>query len=196
MSLLDLAGVSTRRELLAGTEWPRLTERFGRLLRRSTRTPGGLLVVGTPDNEPWHVAAHLDEESRLAGIPELLPTLVRYNAPPNAPKHLAFDLRRLELAQRGESVLVVAPDEAPEPLLERLTDARRQGATVLAVDQGDRELEAVAHDTLIVPSGDLTTVSFDSVTHLLTAATVTTERRGLRDQVGRLLDRVTGSPIE
>ena len=39
------------------------------------------------------------------------------------------------------------------PLLERVSDARRVGATILALDAGDPELDALAHETLTVPGG-------------------------------------------
>ena len=93
--------VAALRELLAPTGWVERAATFARALRTSTRTPGGLLVVGTPQEEPWHLTAHLDEESRLGGIPELAPTLVRWSAPPGAPLHLSVTLQRLEAARRG-----------------------------------------------------------------------------------------------
>ena len=49
-------------------------------------------------------------------------------------------LARLEEARRGESLLVVSPQAAPDRLLERVSDARRSGATILALDRGDRQL--------------------------------------------------------
>lgn len=192
---MDLSAVSALRELLASTEWPRLTERFGQGIRRATRRPGGLLVVGTPDFEPWHVTAHLDEEAGLAGAPELVPTLVRYAPPPDAPVHLAVPLDRLQETGRGEAVLVVAPDDSPDALLERLSDAKKHGATLLAVDSGDRQLHDLVHDELVVPQGGPQAVTFDTVTHLVTAATVATDSGGVRTRIGRLLDRLTG-PID
>ena len=129
---------------------------FGRAVRSSTRSAGGLLVVGTPGFEPWHLTAHLDEESRLAGIPSLMPTLVRWSPPPDAPPHLRVGLSRLEAARRGETLFVVSSETAPVPLLERVSDARRVGATILALDTGDPELDAMAHETLVVPApGDV-----------------------------------------
>ena len=125
---------------------------FGRAVRVSTRSAGGLLVVGTPGFEPWHLTAHLDEESRLAGIPSLMPTLVRWSPPPDAPPHLRVGLSRLEAARRGETLFVVSSETAPVPLLERVSDARRVGATILALDTGDPELDALAHETLVVPA--------------------------------------------
>jgi hypothetical protein len=125
---------------------------FGRAVRVSTRSAGGLLVVGTPGFEPWHLTAHLDEESRLAGIPTLMPTLVRWSPPPDAPPHLRVGLSRLEAARRGETLFVVSSETAPVPLLERVSDARRVGATILTLDAGDPELDALAHETLAVPA--------------------------------------------
>jgi len=123
------------------------------------------MVIGTPAEEPWHLTAHLDEESRLAGIPELMPTLVRWNPPPEAPAHLRIGLARLEAARRGETLFVVTPETAPVPLLERVSDARRVGATIFALDQGDPELDALAHEALTVQN-----VSFGAAQHLISAA--------------------------
>ena len=148
---MDADQVATLRTLLASTGWLERVRVFGRALRTSTRSAGGLLIVGTPTSEPWHLTAHLDEESRLAGIPELMPTLVRWSPPPDAPPHLRVGLARLEAAQRGETLFVVAEEAAPVPLLERVDDARRVGATILALDSGDSELDALAHETLLVP---------------------------------------------
>ena len=158
--------MATLRELLASTGWIERTRAFARGLRKATRTPGGLLLVGTPDDEPWHLAAHLDEESRLAAIPELTPTLVRWRVPSHGPAHLRVGLERLEAAQRGETLFVVAEDSAPVPLLERVNDARRVGATILALDGGDPELDALAHEALAVPES----LSFDAGQHLVSAA--------------------------
>jgi len=185
--------VAALRELLAPTGWVERAATFARALRTSTRTPGGLLVVGTPQEEPWHLTAHLDEESRLGGIPELAPTLVRWSAPPGAPLHLSVTLQRLEAARRGESLLVVSPDTAPDPLLERVNDARHSGAVILALDRGDPQLEDLAHEALVV--GPTTApMSFDAAQHLVSsAAGAGPEReRGIRPWLARLLDTVSG----
>jgi hypothetical protein len=152
-------------------------------------------VVGTPTYEPWHVTAHLDDEARLAGIPELAPTLVRWAPPAGAPPHLAVGLARLEAAQRGETLFVVAEESAPVPLLERVDDARRVGATILALDEGDPELDALAHEALAVPES----LSFDAGQHLVSAAAGerdpgagVTRRQSLRERLARLLDTVSG----
>ncbi len=189
------------REALATTGWVEASRRFASSLRRSTKEPGGLLLVGPPHAEPWHLAAHLDDEARYAGIPELSPTLVRWRPPAGAPPHLAVSLKRIEAARRGETVFVVTADEAPAPLLERVCDARRLGATVLALDGGDRELESLAHEVLsvpelfspppqppagiagpqvpLVPAAHLVPpVSFDLAQHLVTAAVGELRGRG------------------
>jgi hypothetical protein len=130
-----------------------------------------LLLVGTPAEEPWHLTAHLDEESRLSGIPEMMPTLVRWQVPDGAPPHLRVGLERLRAARRGETVFVVTPSTAPVPLLERVSDARKVGATIFALDQGDPELERLAHEALsIAPGPGVPGVSFGAAQHLISAA--------------------------
>ncbi len=168
---------------------------FARALRTSTKARGGLLLVGTPEEEPWHLAAHLDDESRLSGIAELAPTLVRWNVPAGAPPHLRIGLERLEAARHGETLFVVTPETAPSPLLQRVSDARRVGATILALNQGDRELDGLAHETLTVPPGTASPVSFTVAQHLVSAAAgerVPHPRRGMRQRLAHLLDVVSG----
>jgi len=207
---MDADQVATLRTLLASTRWLERVRVFGRALRSSTRTAGGLLVVGTPASEPWHLTAHLDEESRLAGIPELMPTLVRWSPPADAPPHLRVGLSRLEAARRGETLFVVSEETAPVPLLERVNDARHVGATILALDSGDPELDALAHESLAVSAGDADwprragLITFDAAQHLVSAAAADREgagsrttggtrgKRGLRDRLARLLDTVSG----
>jgi hypothetical protein len=184
--------VAALRVLLAPTGWLDRAAEFARALRGSARSPGGLLLVGTPEHEPWHFAAHLDDESRLAGLPGLAPTLVRWNPPPGAPAHLSVSLARLRDAGRGDSLVVVSPQAAPDGLLERVSDARKGGATILALERGDRRLAGVAHEALTVaPSAPLT---FDAVQHLVSAAAGerTEQPRRLRARLARLLDTVSG----
>ena len=142
-----------------------------------------------------------DRRGAFSGVPELAPTLVRWHVPAGAPPHLSVTLERLEAARRGETVLVVAEEAAPESLLERAWDARRLGATVLALDGGDAELQGVAHESLTVVTNDLVVpeISFDTVQHLVSAAAGETRsgggrrgRRGFRDRLGQLLDIVSG----
>jgi hypothetical protein len=79
-----------------------------------------------------------------------MPTLVRWRVPAGAPAHLRVGLERLEAARRGETLFVVTPTTAPVPLLERVSDARRVGATIFALDQGDPELDALAHEAMTI----------------------------------------------
>ena len=184
--------VAALRMLLASTGWLDRAAEFVRMLRGSVRAPGGLLLVGTLEHEPWHFAAHLDDESRLAALPELAPTLVRWNLPPGARAHLSVGLARLGDAGRGDSLVVVSPQAAPDGLLERVCDARKGGATILALDRGDARLADVAHEALtITPAAPLT---FDAAQHLVSAAAgerIAGPRR-LRARLARLLDTVSG----
>ncbi len=195
MGVMDASQVAALREMLSTTGWPERTRGFARALRTSAKIPGGLLLVGPPDDEPWHLAAHLDDESRLNALPEISPTLVRWDPPPGAPPHLRVGLDRLEAARRGESLLVVSEEGSPAPLLERVDDARRTGATIFAIDGDDEELRGLAHESLSVPPTDAL-VSFDTAQHLVSAATgERLTRRGLRDRLAGLLETITGPAV-
>ncbi|MFD5478077.1 hypothetical protein [Streptomyces hawaiiensis] len=196
---MDAVRVALLREVLAGTEWLGATRRFAGALRGSVVSHrGGLLLVGTPEYEPWHLAAHLVDEAAWSGTPELAPTLVRHGARPSDPAHLAVGLGRLEAARRGETLLVVAPEGPAAPLLERVSDARRAGATVLALGPGQGELPSLAHETLAVPDGS--ELDLDTVQHLVSAAAgenalpVPRGRRRFRDRVARLAEHLTAPP--
>jgi hypothetical protein len=210
--------VATLRALLAPTGWLERTSAFARALRRSARTPNGLLIFGPPLDEPWHITAHLADESRLAGIPELAPTLVRWSPEPGAPVHLSVGLDRLVSATPAETVLVVSGRLAPAELLERVHDVRRSGATVFALDQDDPELDQLAHESLQVSPGTAP-ISFDAAQHLVSSAVAldaapgrfsiasppganraagqtAVADRGLRARLARLLDAVSGPPAD
>ncbi|KJK39782.1 hypothetical protein UK15_09045 [Streptomyces variegatus] len=196
---MDAVRVALLREVLAGTEWLGATRRFAGALRGSVVSHrGGLLLVGTPEYEPWHLAAHLVDEAAWSGTPELAPTLVRHDARPSDPAHLAVGLGRLEAARRGETLLVVAPQGPAAPLLERVSDARRAGVTVLALGPGQGELPSLAHETLAVPDGS--ELDLDTVQHLVGAAAgenalpVPRGRRRFRDRVARLAEHLTAPP--
>ncbi|MFK4146655.1 hypothetical protein [Streptomyces sp. NPDC004065] len=197
---MDAVRVALLREVLAGTEWLGATRRFAGALRGSVVSHGGgLLLVGTPGYEPWHLAAHLVDEAAWSGTPELAPTLVRHDARPADPAHLAVGPGRLEAARRGETLLVVAPEE-PAALLERVHAARRSGVTVLALGPGEGELAALAHERLAVPEG--AELDLDTVQHLVSAAAgenAVPPPRGrgrFRDRLSRLAEQLTAPPPE
>ncbi|MCX4551474.1 hypothetical protein OG204_09505 [Streptomyces sp. NBC_01387] len=196
---MDAVRVALLREVLAGTEWPRATRRFAAALRSSVVPHGGgLLLVGTEQYEPWHLAAHLVDEAAWSGLPELAPTLVRHRVEAGEPAHLSVGLGRIEAAGRGETLLVVAPRSPGEALLERVHGARRAGATVLSLDGGDTEVRGLAHETLAVTEED--EVDLDTVQHLVSAAAGENSlpvQRGtsrFRDRLSRLADQLTAPP--
>ncbi|MFJ3085447.1 hypothetical protein [Streptomyces sp. NPDC086838] len=197
---MDAVRVALLREVLARTQWPAAARRFAGALRSSVVPHGGgLLLVGTEVYEPWHLAAHLVDESTWSGLPELRPTLVRHRVEPGDPAHLAVGLGRIEAAGRGETVLVVTPERPGEGLLERVHDARRAGATVLSLDNGDPQVRGLAHEALSVTDGD--DVDLDTVQHLVSAAAgengapvTRTGRRTFRDRLSRLADQLTAPP--
>lgn len=197
---MDAVRVALLREVLAGTEWPGAARRFAGTLRRSVVPAGGnLLLVGTEQYEPWHLAAHLVDEAAWSGLPELAPTLVRHRVLPGDAPHLSVGLSRLEAARRGHTLLVVAPEQPGDGLLERVHDARRAGATVLSLDGGDADLGTLAHEVLSVPDG-AAEPDLDTVQHLVSAAAgenslpVQRGPRRFRDRLARLADQLAAPP--
>ncbi len=196
------AQVEALRALLAPTGWLDRTRQFAGALRRRATTPQGLLIVGTPDDEPWHMTAHLADESELAGLPGLRPTLVRWAPPPGAPPHLSIGLERLEQTGRSQTLLIVSAQAAPEKLLDRVADAKKAGSSIFALGQGDPELDDLVHESLAVrPEQD--PLSFDAAQHLVTFAVgdpalnpacpaTATTAPGLRGRLNRLLDTISG----
>ncbi|MFD5463152.1 hypothetical protein ACFWIQ_10055 [Kitasatospora sp. NPDC127059] len=195
---MDAVRVSALRERLAGTGWLEAVGGFAGSLRRSVerRGAGQLLLVGTEAYEPWHLAAHLEDEAAWSAVPRLAPTLLRHRPPAAAPAHLAHDLRRLTEAGRGATVLVVAPGAAGVPLLERVQDARRHGATVLALDgtaSATGDLAGLAHERLGV--GTAAEEPFDLAQHLVSAAAGQPPgRRSALDRLAGLAGRLTAGP--
>ena len=211
--------VAALRDLLAPTGWLDQTWYFGRALRDRARTPAGLLVVGSPAEEPWHMTAHLAEESRLAGLPGLAPTLVRWAPPPGAPPHLSAGIERLETARPDETLLVVTAAAAPEALLSaagrRPQDRQRRSSRWTPTTR-----TWTASRTRRWRSSPATApVSFDAAQHLVTAAAGEARQRvsacrdpgssrpgrpgrpgrrevrgGLRGRLAHLLDTVSGTP--
>ncbi|MEU9677688.1 MULTISPECIES: hypothetical protein [Streptomyces] len=196
---MDAVRVALLREVLAGTRWPQDARRFALTLRASVVPRGGsLLLAGTEAYEPWHLAAHLSDESAWSGLPELAPTLVRHRVAAGAPAHLAVGPDRIAAAGRGETVLLVAPERPDEGLLERVDDARRAGARVLTLDGGDPEVGGLAHESLVVGGDD--EVDLDIVQHLVSTAAGENGRppaggrRTFRDRLSGLADRLTQPP--
>lgn len=195
--------IAMLRQALATSGWLERTRDFARALRRAPRREGGLLLVGTPADEPWHLAAHLDDESRFNQIPELRPTLVRWAPPPDARPHLRVGLERLAETGRGEALFVVAPEQAPVPLLERVDDARRTGAVILTLGgTPDSELTGLAHESLTMPAS-LPALTFDGAQHLVSAAAgeqpSPAARRGprsLRERLAAILQTVSGPTVD
>jgi hypothetical protein len=185
--------VDALRVVLAPTGWLERTRYFAGALRRRSRTPNGLLIVGTPADEPWHMTAHLTEESRLAGLPELMPTLVRWATPPGAPPHLAVGIDRLEQAGRAETLLVVSAEAAPASLLERVADARKAGTAIFALDQGDPDLGDLASESLAIRP-EIDPLSFDTAQHLVSfgVAEADPQRAGMRARLNKLLTAISG----
>jgi hypothetical protein len=180
------------RAMFEGTAFDDEVVEFAGALGTAPTDPGGLLLVGTPDEEPWHFAAHLADEAEWAHRPELSPTLVRWHVPDSAPPHLAVGLQRLHVVHARETLLVVAPGKAPERLLDDVDRARRGGAHVLAIEAGDKDLRGLAHEALTVPRASY----LDVVQHVVsaTAPTAIRRRRGVRERLGRLLDELQGAP--
>ncbi|EFE74057.1 hypothetical protein K7395_27175 [Streptomyces filamentosus] len=196
---MDAVRVALLREVLAGTRWPQDARRFALALRTSVvPRGGGLLLAGTEAYEPWHLAAHLSDESAWSGLPELAPTLVRHRVAAGDPAHLAVGPDRIAAAGRGGTVLLVAPERPDEGLLERVRDARRAGARVLTLDGGDPEVGGLAHESLVVGGDD--DVDLDIVQHLVSAAAGENGRppaggrRTFRDRLSGLADRLTQPP--
>ncbi|MEV0187303.1 hypothetical protein AB0I39_02045 [Kitasatospora purpeofusca] len=202
---MDAVRVSALRDRLAGTGWLEAVGDFAGELRHAVtrRGAGELLLVGTTGYEPWHLAAHLEDEAAWSDVPRLAPTLLRHRVPAAAPAHLAHGLGRLTGAGRGATVLVVAPSAAGEPLLERVHDARRHGATVLALEgaapgapdgsAGPGDLAGLAHRRLAV--GTAEDEPFDLAQHLVSAAAG--QPPGQRSALGRLAalaERLTAGP--
>lgn len=151
---------TTRRQLrraLAGALGSE-TGRFAGLLAGAAAPP---LVLGDPGHETWHFVAHLGQEAQAAGARHLVPTWVRWSAPPGAPPHLACTVADLTDLGRRRPLLVLGA-EADPLLLERVADVLRRGGRVLGVDGGHGEVAALAHEQLVAAPGEL-----DRTEHLL-----------------------------
>ena len=182
---MDVTNRSAWARFRSSSGWTRRAWELGQQLRPASSDAGRLFVVGTPAHDAWHVAAHLDDEATFSGVPALRPTLLRWQPPVAGPAHLRVSVDELRRSGRGRAVLVVAPDALADTELERLADARRAGATLLAVSSAHQdvdELAGLAHDCAVVDSlagsaNGLEDMGFAS--HLITvsAGTTTLPRR-------------------
>lgn len=165
---MDHRDVSGFRRLLRALHLDDASAEFAAALGSGAERRDSLLVVGTPECEPWHFVAHLAEEARSSGRPDLLPTWVRWAAPVGAPAHLAVTMDRLSTVRRRDTVLVIAPDRAGEQLLDRVDGARRLGGRVMTLHREDDDLAQLAHETLAVPVL-APARTFDVVQHAVTS---------------------------
>ena len=187
---MNVRDVASLRRLLAGARFDDEVIEFAGALGQAPKAEGELLLVGTEAHEPWHFAAHLGDEARWNGRPELAPTLVRWHVPAGARPHLAVGLDRLEAVRANEALLVVSPDTAAERLLDRVDDARRRGAVVLAMETDDADLRGLAHESLTVPtSGDVPYL--DVAQHVIsaTAPAGQSPSRSLWARLARVVER-------
>ena len=104
------------------------TLHFAHALGGHRHTSGRLMVIGAPEFEPWHFVAHLAEEAKRAHRPDLIPTLVRWEVPQGAPAHLAVSVNELSELNRNRTLLIVSSSRRSPQLLERVTDAKKDGA--------------------------------------------------------------------
>jgi hypothetical protein len=162
---MDLGRLAALKAELRRCGWWDSARQLGRATRTSSERTADLLVVGTPVEEPWHLVAHLADAARLRGATMPEPTLVRWRVPAGAPAHLSVGLDRLADVRRS-TLLVVAPDAAPAGLLQRVSDARNRGATVLALGE-EGELAALAHEAVLLPSAN--SVELDLAGHVVGA---------------------------
>jgi hypothetical protein len=137
--------------------------------RRSTSSE--LLVVGVPEFEPWHFVAHMGEQAFRYRRSDLMPTLMRWEIPSNAPPHLSVSVDAMRRSSPRQTILIINPTgDANEDLLERVTDARRKGSRIMTLHRDDAQLVELSHETLsIEPSRPAR--HFDLTQHVVTDLT-------------------------
>ena len=195
---MDRSEARILRELLElgrGRAWLEEADEFAAALRAAPRRAGGLLLVGERDAEPWHMAAHLSDEARIAGLGALSPTLVRRDPRPDGPAHLSAGLERIRAASRSEAVLIVAARDPDDDVLEGVDDARRRGARILTLSQSAPLAGGLAHELLAVPDGP-DAPSFDAAQHLVSTAAADLRPRGLLSRMRRWVEAGNGPRIE
>jgi hypothetical protein len=149
---MDVDAVDALGRALVGTGWWQQARVLVYFLRHRTRVPSGLLVVGTPAYEPFHLVGHLDDAARMRREYTTRPVLVRWVVESDVDPYFSVDLARVEAAGRGETLLMVLPTPAPDELVDRAIGARRRGATILSMDANDPRLGTVSHARMNVAS--------------------------------------------
>lgn len=124
--------------------------RFASALGGRSPSSNRLFVLGAPGGEPWHFVAHLDEQATRYGRTDLVPTLLRWTVPTGAPAHLAVSVDTMARASQHDTFLVISPFDDPPELLERVSDAKANGARIMSLHRGQRELVDLSHETLSV----------------------------------------------
>jgi hypothetical protein len=158
------------------TSWYDELRSLGRSLRAPRQAASRLLVVGHPDDQPWHLTAHLEMLADFGGVPELRPSLVRGIEIP---------------ARRNDAILVVSEHRVPDTVLEQLDDARATGATVFGLSTDDPELDALAHEAVSLDLDRLDlgirglVADFELASHLFGVAAATPDRRRLGSYLRR-----------
>ena len=194
---MDIEKVTLLREVLSGSDWAERTDDFTAAMRAATRRNDGLVMMGTPDYEPWHLAAHLDDEATFGGAVDLRPTLVRWDTQQATAPHLQNGLERLRDMRRGEPLLVVSPGLAGQSLLEQVDIARRSGSRLFALSGRDSDLRGLVNETLVVDPLVVSPIdlNLDLAEHLvsLSAAVQTGLPTGWRRSLRRTLDRLSGA---
>lgn len=143
------------------------TLHFAHALGGRRYTSDRLLVIGTPEFEPWHFVAHLAEEAKRDHRADLIPTLVRWEVPQGSPAHLAVSTSELTQLTRNQTLLIVSSCSHSPQLLQRVTDAKKRGARIMAVHRNDEDLADISHEMLSIdPLRD--DHDFDLAQHLVT----------------------------
>ncbi|MGD0391147.1 MAG: hypothetical protein ABSC41_00735 [Acidimicrobiales bacterium] len=183
---MDISGSTVRRWLRELGPFGAETCRFARKLGDTSPSSERLFVLGTPDFEPWHFVAHLGEQATRYGRTDLVPTLMRWQVPANAPAHLSVGVNQVAQASRRDTFLVIAPGgDAPE-LLERVADAKRVGSRILSMHRAQADLDDLSHEALSVdPSRDVR--AFEITQHVVTDSAP--EEAGIRPSKRKRLIR-------
>ncbi len=127
---MDVAQSQSLHRRARGTSWYADLADLAASLRQARSLDGRLLVVGDPDDQPWHLTAHLDMFARYRCQPELAATLAGE--------------RDLLQAGDDDTVLFVSQRTASPLVLQQLDDARGRGSAVLGLCTDDEELAGVA----------------------------------------------------